>query len=211
MYNIRRGSNLRFSDHMSSLKTALRSSDTCLILDFSTTRSSSTFWRSLRKFWIQWDDVKSYGEREDSHQWSRVLWDLESDLGLFPHPLKTFVVLRWVILDFYTARLSSITVHENCEEVLSDERCYLFQDWDLRWFLFCCPPIATVWRTQNLYHNNHPCHKNVMMTEQALKIPMPTVTLSILTLSRPMSISAFSLLVSAITNFVISSWPSSWW
>ena len=38
-----------------------------------------------------------------------------------------FVVLR-VILDFYTGRLSSITVRENCEEVLSDERCYLFQD-----------------------------------------------------------------------------------
>ena len=32
-----------FSDHMSSSKTALRSSETCLILDFSTTRSSSTF------------------------------------------------------------------------------------------------------------------------------------------------------------------------
>ena len=55
--------------------------------------------------------------------------------------------------------------------VLSDERCYLFHYWDLRWFFFCCPPIATVWRTQNLYHNNHPCHKDVMMTEQALKIP----------------------------------------
>ena len=36
-------------------------------------------------------------------------------------------------------------------------------------------------------------------------------TLSILTLSRPMSISAFSLRVSAISNFAISSWSSSWW
>ena len=34
---------ISFSDHMSSSKTALRSSETCLILDFSTTRSSSTF------------------------------------------------------------------------------------------------------------------------------------------------------------------------
>ena len=83
MYNIRRGSNLRFSDHMSSLKTALRSSDTCLILDFSTTRSSSTFWGSLRKLWIKWDDVRSYDKREEKQQWSRALWDLESDLGFW--------------------------------------------------------------------------------------------------------------------------------
>ena len=39
---------------------------------------------------------------------------------------------------------------------------------------------------------------------------MSSSTLSILTLSRPMSISAFSLRVSAISNFAISSWPSSW-
>ena len=59
------------SNHMSSSKTALRSSETCLILAFSTTRSSSTFDVTFEEVCDE-NGGKSDGEKDEhsDRDWS---------------------------------------------------------------------------------------------------------------------------------------------
>ena len=166
MYNIRRGSNLRFSDHMSSLKTALRSSDTCLILDFSTTRSSSTFD-------VAFEEVcdENGGKSDKERETTKVIEDIRSDLGLlqspFLGPLPPFAGVCGGLSNDESEEEMSVLIKQTKIPIKQKKTKYLPQS-------------------------------------------MSSSTLSILTLSRPMSISAFSLRVSAISNFAISSWSSSW-
>ena len=70
-----------FSDHMSSSKTALRSSETCLILDFSTTRSSSTFD-------VAFEEVcdENGGKSDYEGETKKVMENIMSDLGLLQSP-----------------------------------------------------------------------------------------------------------------------------
>ena len=155
-----------FSDHMSSSKTALRSSETCLILDFSTTRSSSTFD-------VAFEEVcdENGGKSDYEGETKKVMENIMSDLGLlqspFLGPLPPFAGVCGGLSNDESEEEMSVLIKQTKIPIKQKKTKYLPQS-------------------------------------------MSSSTLSILTLSRPMSISAFSLRVSAISNFAISSWPSSW-
>ena len=155
-----------FSDHMSSSKTALRSSETCLILDFSTTRSSSTFD-------VAFEEVcdENGGKSDYEGETKKVMENIMSDLGLlqspFLGPLPPFAGVCGGLSNDESEEEMSVLIKQTKIPIKQKKTKYLPQS-------------------------------------------MSSSTLSILTLSRPMSISAFSLRVSAISNFAISSWSSSW-
>ena len=155
-----------FSDHMSSSKTALRSSETCLILDFSTTRSSSTFD-------VAFEEVcdENGGKSDYEGETKKGMENIMSDLGLlqspFLGPLPPFAGVCGGLSNDESEEEMSVLIKQTKIPIKQKKTKYLPQS-------------------------------------------MSSSTLSILTLSRPMSISAFSLRVSAISNFAISSWSSSW-
>ena len=155
-----------FSDHMSSSKTALRSSETCLILDFSTTRSSSTFD-------VAFEEVcdENGGKSDYEGETKKVMENIMSDLGLlqspFLGPLPPFAGVCGGLSNDESEEEMSVLIKQTKIPIKQKKTKYLPQS-------------------------------------------MSSSTLSILTLSRPMSISAFSLRVSAISNFAISSWSRTW-
>ena len=96
---------------MSSSKTALRSSETCLILDFSTTRSSSTFDVTFEEVCDEnggksdcffFSRPENGGKSDYERETTKVIEDILSDLGFLHylvlfHLLWEFVVVRVMV------------------------------------------------------------------------------------------------------------------